>query len=1857
MGVNFSAGPWSPRLHAFFAELSLLKLRGFYLKFEKLRKKQDSIVKRDELFISREEARFVFQFSSMQTYELFKCLDHEHKGRIGALDFWGSLALATTDNPDEKIEYCFFLLDYTKQGYLSKHNLQTLFFCVTRGIARLKNISAPPVKVLNKLIVAVKGLARTNEKGEVPLRDLRSYLASDENVRSYFSGLGSAVEAVDTGKLVSQRSDCLKEIAETEQAIREELLTSAYTQADLDAYQKERGGDISALLMTNELKSLGSKVEAAIYDEGDKKAKEEDDADGMPTEAQRMRRLARARAAAGEDGKKQLIKDAMIFADTKARNAKGGAEARGGGGVGSLNEDSFMRKWLSLPQLDDHLCHLDMDLIEDLFEAAGIILTDDEANDCLFSCKENQLGKRSAEMVMAWYRRKQSIKIPIRKPPLYRLVANDLVDFVKETQDALFSLIEALDAQKKIVDALKEKQEVVLQRSYTEEEASAAEKKSKGSAYNVLGELKGSVRFAAWQRQSLLSSPTELSWKALFGHPNDVEDEVEEKENAEEGNEAPASFMDKLKAGAKQAQEQRNAPANEEDRWKTRIRIEAFINPPPQGSDRAPFYDSKTGLTMKELVDISALDLLDVFKKKQSSSAAGSNMGPSETPFGTVGWLFIDVHPSATEHEAFILEQTTKNFFESIPSDYRANLYTHVVTKLVYVPTAGQDGDSGGGNDNIGSVRAIVLALLHEEDFYRQMEEQLPAGVLISRGFRNITFAVGVLSSLSSMYDTSLSFEGFEDRLFGPQEDELGEEGMNPIRFAKLQRQRQNAARESIDRAMNMRSEELQKHLKERGLSTKGTHDELAKRAKAAFKRQAEISGFGELSAYGADMSEKIFKLVKKHSETLASSRPSTSQKPVSKGGRDKTKGEPEPVSSADSKLGGMTLWEMNELLAATGSETIYDNKEYKAIMSEQQLLVDKNDLLLLGGLGAYYEQYGRLGTDVFKLGIGSLNDTLKGEMEAFASYDVEAITSLLVLLEKHSVLQKPLKTLLGILASTSNVSIEGEFDCISDLLNVGETEWGKQLQDIFKTPGWLSATIHKMSEWLADEESGVLRSLRNTIRAVFGKYDQWHEVFSEIIAALPPSSSHDQVDESLTTQQQTQLEAERKAQIEEVLLQKLMEASPPLAPDVSIKKVIALNHRSEEIAKLIASTDEHLVLTREQREELMNLRDVCIKQAASSSLKVEDNKNICGAYACAAYDALRLFGRGILCAGWGTKEFNFRVTLKGLDWVQYLPKGLGEASIPRQLKEDKMHRAAQRKSAALAAMERERMRRDPNGEEREVKRKEKAAKVQKKRDDEEAQLFSNAFEALSFAREERKSTAEIAAMTRQWEKLAQIKTSRYPDTLRAAACLNNLACVLNEFYGPSHFKGKEAVTKQEIAVGIVMVVLKSYKTASGASKARDGVVGDEEEDIEGEAHRALPVFVQRESEKPPDPGEELDVLLERDSLGLGSTTDTRVAAAVAAEAAAIDAGRDIVTLPDDVLVPMVVILQNFISLIRDAANNFLLKSSVSVTDTICALYDTLNNDERARLQKGLSRNVENMSVFAYGDLGMQLAMTVGEHNAAEHDMEEKRRLKQLADEEALKRTMEEDAEKLSVQLGGGESGSPKFKRRNAAALVGIGGVDQKAVLDADIEAAIRARDEKKEKSEMRRKAAGQKRMQVIRQRNKLYHLIKSDEISAIFARKAGHVLSDSATIQWGDAPPVADMFDLSSEETSTLMSKDDDGENSINTKDSHVAGAQDGGIARKPKKKYLALDGGVSIGEGSLNDSVSLDDTMDNLSLHSMANSVETLQDQLSCAIDGPPPSLLVEEEQPKKVAAPKGRAGLLSWLFRNRQQQSSDV
>lgn len=1751
MGTNYSSGPFPLRLQSVFKELSLTRVRALMLKFEKLRRGQVDVVKRDALFLSRDEVKRLFKLKVMQVYEMFRLLDHEHLGRISVLDLWGALALSTQNSPDDKVEFLFRMMDYAKSGYLSRTDLQTLMVCATRGLARIKNIRPPDVKILNKTLSVIAGMAFVNENGGISLRDVRVTMLMDENCKAYFAGLGSQVLALDSGMLVAQRRDILFDLATVEAQIDELVLRLNVKKEDKEAYDAERGGDIASLRVSDMKALVGgaAKEEAEAQSSDNTSVVQLDALGGVPSDEQRFRRMQRAKLLSAAQGTPNIA-DAAVFVDPSARQPHGSDT---GGGASNFDAQAVQRKWSTLKCADDGMCELDVDIVEDLFEAAGVVLTDQEAEDCLRAVPVNQLGRRRVQDVVEWYRAKLCTDVPVRVLPLWRKVAADVFEALRSTQDSVFQAAADLRTQRSLVVALAEKDKTVR--------ALIAGGTHAGEAAELMvsmGEIQGSQRLVAWQRQQLQADPARLTWALTFGHPEDVP--MPCSPDAPEGGidgdkDKKLSKMQALLAREKEKEQKKELERAlaewERNKWKMSLQLDVSVLPPPTTiADRASFFDPAS-LVMKD--DLEAADLLDVFKRVVPASDSSA---PVELPNGSVAWVSFTLKPESTEEDEVLLVKLLVNFFESVPTDYRANAYTSVAAKALKLPAPTATEPSA-------SSRVVLLALLHQEDWFRTLEESLPPGLMLSRALRGASLSVRGLDSLDDLYRASLSLEAFEDRLFGPQEDELGDEGMHPIRFAKMQRQRQTALQDSIAGAFRMSEAELRVLLRDRGLSVHGSHSELATRARAAFKRQAQIYGFGELSAFGADLCSRIYAKFLAARKPVVEDDKVTSSKKVSAGAPKQLDAKSKAKAATAAQLtgaadDGMSLWELNALLHATGTETIHDNKEYRRILEEQQLYTDRDGRLLREGMTAYYEAFGRLAADVRKLGLSSLGERLKGEVFVSTSYEPSALASFLALFEDHTLLQRPLKVLAGLLSSARDLSLESEFDSLSDLLRVPGAEPLAPLLEALSAPGWLSSAVHRAAEWLADEEEGVLRSLRGSVFETFGKYHVWDEAFTDFFSSFrrPDHHGDDTIDPLVQ------------------LSERLVDILPPrcdLSENNSVQRVVELRRLNVRLGEIISDRTTYQ-LSREQREELMALRVRTESKAAEMMRKVEDEKQHCCAHALALYDGIRRCVLGVRHLGCGTKDLTIKAKVSGLDWARYLPKGVGEAAIPRQMREDKMRRAIQRKQAAFNALERDRARKDKSGPDRALRKEQKAAQLLLKRREEEARMFDEAFSALTNAREERKSASEIANMVRLWERLHQLKQSRYPKTLASAICQNNLASVLTEFYGPEHFKGKEALGLMEDSAATVVTAILALTP-----------VNDMPEDVDPPHENSL-ILLRRQG---------VVALSEEEEAGLAES-----------ETFCLD-------VPEDWLVPFLSILQNSLTVLRlatgDPRNEAALDKLWHTRRFVAALYGMLSIKERDRVKKKATRALEGVPVFYMQDVEMQLAATLAELQAQGDGNGEQ------GDDLSI------HSDSQGSATGSAEVIRPKKRSTLAGGALGI----SKENLDMEVALKRAERQDKDAKMADTRREANLVRAQTVRRRNRLYHLITSGEINRIFDLKAGHVLSEGTGIRWGTEEASVD----------PLAFLDSDQGTSVQTGDEQTMTTfQTGSILTSsdhPKKKKETKRVTMQIDDQSLGG-------------ESIAGwSVASLNEEA--------PSVTSNDNK-QTVARPKGRLGLLNWLFRNR-------
>ena len=318
-----------------------------------------------------------------------------------------------------------------------------------------------------------------------------------------------------------------------------------------------------------------------------------------------------------------------------------------------------------------------------------------------------------------------------------------------------------------------------------------------------------------------------------------------------------------------------------------------------------------------------------------------------------------------------MLIETSKNFFLGLPSDHRKEFYTHVDAFILDVPSerkpvtlttttsSSSSSSSTSGNRKTKMVgepvvtaeRVLLIGLYNENNFLKDFEDLMPSEIFLTRALRKLEISVELDKTFDEIYTESLKYVMFDRKLFGPQEDEIGEECMNPLKYAKMIKQRRSACEDVLKHISSIKLEDLQQQLKAHGLNHTGTRKELTDRVTELFNRQLSIIGFGELSAFGEKSVREIFKKF--------------------------------DVDKDDA----LSLWEMNAWLYHMGSKTISNMKDYKSIVSSLNLQVNKNGYITIDGIIAYYEIYGRLEEDLRALGVGSLDSILAGDLKVIINF------------------------------------------------------------------------------------------------------------------------------------------------------------------------------------------------------------------------------------------------------------------------------------------------------------------------------------------------------------------------------------------------------------------------------------------------------------------------------------------------------------------------------------------------------------------------------------------------------------------------------------------------------------------------------------------------------------------------------------------------------------------------------------------------------------------------------------------------------------------------------------------------------
>lgn len=220
-------------------------------------------------FVGRKELQTVFGLTDEQIFECLSLLNvNKEVTRVGSIDFWGALALASSGSSEDKISFCFRLMDSNKDDHLSLNELVIVLICITRGLSKLKGLELIPEELIDRIVNSafISERKKLRSDGEISSNAFVSFALANETCRQYLAAIGAKVPPVDAAALVLKRTLALKELAQVRFKIQETLFKLEDVQLR-EMVMLSRGGDLPYLKLTEAASVLSDKpqdVESSV---------------------------------------------------------------------------------------------------------------------------------------------------------------------------------------------------------------------------------------------------------------------------------------------------------------------------------------------------------------------------------------------------------------------------------------------------------------------------------------------------------------------------------------------------------------------------------------------------------------------------------------------------------------------------------------------------------------------------------------------------------------------------------------------------------------------------------------------------------------------------------------------------------------------------------------------------------------------------------------------------------------------------------------------------------------------------------------------------------------------------------------------------------------------------------------------------------------------------------------------------------------------------------------------------------------------------------------------------------------------------------------------------------------------------------------------------------------------------------------------------------------------------------------------------------------------------------------------------------------------------------------------------------
>lgn len=288
MGARYSTGI-TPFELQHYMEMTIGQLQICHGKF--LKHSLDDVS--GNMLVTRAHFSRAFGLESNVGFRHFNYWDPSGRGIVSAIDVWGSLALCSSGLEESKFKFIFGLMDHDRDGKLNRTEATLLIHGVCRGVARILQISAPSLDIIQVLVDALfskelNGTSSRTKCDHIELPKLLLFLKEDESSRRYLSSLERTSPA-EIQDLYEQQEKLLLELATIDTRLNEIESDRERQADDLATYKEERGGDMKQGFLCSMRR---------LYDSHSSDEEEEVASDKKVTEILRIRRAANEAAQA-----------------------------------------------------------------------------------------------------------------------------------------------------------------------------------------------------------------------------------------------------------------------------------------------------------------------------------------------------------------------------------------------------------------------------------------------------------------------------------------------------------------------------------------------------------------------------------------------------------------------------------------------------------------------------------------------------------------------------------------------------------------------------------------------------------------------------------------------------------------------------------------------------------------------------------------------------------------------------------------------------------------------------------------------------------------------------------------------------------------------------------------------------------------------------------------------------------------------------------------------------------------------------------------------------------------------------------------------------------------------------------------------------------------------------------------------------------------------------------------------------------------------------------------------------------------------------------------------------------------------